>query len=89
LTLPEREAISRPSAVAPKFGWNWSPEQIAGWSKRVHPGDGSYLVSHETIYRGLFVQTRGVLKTELLQHLRSKRIGQKGEAQGAQRRLTV
>jgi len=52
---------------------NWSPEQIAGWLKRGHPGDGSYQVSHETIYRSLFVQARGVLKKELLQHLRSKR----------------
>jgi IS30 family transposase len=52
---------------------NWSPEQIAGWLKRAHPGDGSYQVSHETIYRSLFVQARGVLKKELLQHLRSKR----------------
>ena len=46
-------------------------EQIAGWLKRAHPGAGSYQVSHETIYRSLFVQARGVLKKELLQHLRS------------------
>ncbi len=59
--------------VARKLGLNWSPEQIAGWLKRAHPGDGSYQVSHETIYRSLFVQARGVLKKELLQHLRSKR----------------
>lgn len=52
---------------------NWSPEQIAGWLKRAYPGDGAYQVSHETIYRSLFVQARGVLKKELLQHLRSKR----------------
>ncbi len=56
-----------------KLGLNWSPEQIAGWLKRAHPGAGSYRVSHETIYRSLFVQARGVLKKELLQHLRSKR----------------
>ncbi len=60
-------------AVARKLRLNWSPEQIAGWLKRAHPGDGSYHVSHETIYRSLFVQGRGVLKKELLQHLRSKR----------------
>ena len=52
---------------------NWSPEQIAGWLKRTHPEDGCNQVSHETIYRSLFVQTRGVLKKELLSHLRSKR----------------
>ncbi len=60
-------------AVAGKLGLNWSPEQIAGWLKRAHPGDGCYQVSHETIYRSLFVQARGVLKKELLGHLRSKR----------------
>ena len=60
-------------AVARKLGLNWSPEQIAGWLKRAHPGDGSNQVSHETIYRSLFVQARGVLKKELVGHLRSKR----------------
>jgi len=60
-------------AVARQLRLNWSPEQIAGWLKRSHPGEESYQVSHETIYRGLFVQSRGVLKKELLQHLRSKR----------------
>lgn len=60
-------------AVAEKLRLNWSPEQIAGWLKRSHPEDGSCRVSHETIYRSLFVQARGVLKKELLGHLRSKR----------------
>src|SRR5438132_863939 len=60
-------------AVARKLRLNWSPEQIAGWLKRAHPGDEFYRVSHETIYRSLFVQARGVLKKELLCHLRSKR----------------
>ena len=59
--------------VARKLGLNWSPEQIAGWLKRAHPGVEANRVSHETIYRSLFVQARGVLKAELLQHLRSKR----------------
>jgi IS30 family transposase len=59
--------------VARKLRLNWSPEQIAGWLKRAHPGDGSYHVSHETIYRSLFVQARGVLKKELMLHLRSQR----------------
>ena len=76
-------------AVSRKLRLNWSPEQIAGWLKRTHPGDGSYQVSHETIYRSLYVQTRGVLKKELLQHLRSKRTirrskqaGRKGDGRG-------
>jgi len=60
-------------AVARKLGLNWSPEQIAGWLMRSHPGEEAYHVSHETIYRSLFVQARGVLKKELLLHLRSKR----------------
>src|SRR6266851_9816701 len=60
-------------AVAGKLRLDWSPEQIAGWLKRTHPEDGGNQVSHETIYRSLFVQTRGVLKKELLSHLRSKR----------------
>jgi IS30 family transposase len=60
-------------AVAGKLRLNWSPEQTAGWLKRTYPEDESYQVSHETIYRSLFVQARGVLKKELLRHLRSKR----------------
>jgi IS30 family transposase len=60
-------------AVASKLRSNWSPEQVAGWLKRAHPGDESYHVSHETIYRSLFVQARGVLKKELLGYLRSRR----------------
>src|SRR6202011_3269862 len=60
-------------AVAGKLRLDWSPEQIAGWLKRTHPEDECNQVSHETIYRSLFVQTRGVLKNELLSHLRSKR----------------
>ena len=59
--------------VARKLSDNWSPEQIAGWLKSAHPGDEANQVSHETIYRSLFVQSRGALKKELLHHLRSKR----------------
>ncbi len=59
--------------MASKLKLNWSPEQIAGWLKRAHPGEERDQVSHETIYRSLFVQARGVLKKELLQHLRSQR----------------
>ena len=60
-------------AVAKKLRLNWAPEQIAGWLKRTYPDNESYRVSHETIYRSLFVQARGALKKELLGHLRSKR----------------
>jgi IS30 family transposase len=60
-------------AVADKLVRNWSPEQIAGWLKRTYPDDEASQVSHETIYRSLFVQARGVLKKELISHLRSRR----------------
>src|SRR5450759_577532 len=59
--------------VASKLILDWSPEQISGWLKLQHPEDQSMRVSHETIYRSLFIQARGVLKKELIQHLRSKR----------------
>ncbi len=59
--------------VASKLMQDWSPEQISGWLKRRYPQDGSLRVSHETIYRSLFLQARGALKKELLQHLRSQR----------------
>lgn len=68
-------ACNRPlsRAVAAKLQLNWSPEQIAGWLKREYPEEEGNQVSHETIYRSLFVQARGVLRKELLQHLRSER----------------
>ena len=59
--------------VAMRLQENWSPEQIAGWLKRAYPDDEAYQVSHETIYRSLFVQARGALKKELIAHLRSGR----------------
>jgi IS30 family transposase len=60
-------------AVATKLDLKWSPEQIAGWLKRAYPEDETRRVSHETIYRSLYVQARGVLKQELMAHLRSQR----------------
>src|SRR6266568_2964576 len=59
--------------VASKLILDWSPEQISGWLKIQYPDDESMRVSHETIYRSLFIQARGVLKKELLEHLRSQR----------------
>jgi IS30 family transposase len=52
---------------------NWSPQQIAGWLKKTHPEDEAFWVSHETIYRTLYVQARGALKKELTEHLRTHR----------------
>jgi IS30 family transposase len=59
--------------VAQKLALEWSPEQIAGWLKQQFPADHGMQVSHETIYRSLFIQTRGVLKKELMVHLRTAR----------------
>jgi len=59
--------------ISRRLQLNWSPEQIAGWLKRAHSREEHNQVSHETIYRSLFVQARGVLKKELMQYLRSKR----------------
>ncbi len=59
--------------VASKLIQDWSPEQISGWLKMDYPSNESMRVSHETIYRSLFIQARGALKQELVQHLRSKR----------------
>lgn len=60
--------------VAHKLKLDWSPEQIAGWLKLKFPNDESMRVSHETIYRSLFIQARGVLRKELIGHLRSRRM---------------
>ena len=60
--------------ITQKLKRHWSPEQIAGWLKREYPHNENYHVSHETIYKSLFIQTRGVLKKELLAYLRSRRV---------------
>jgi len=69
--LLENRALAR--IVARKLKQLWSPDQIAGWLKNTYRDDESYQVSYETIYRSLFIQARGALKKELLQHLRRKR----------------
>jgi len=59
--------------VAQKLALQWSPEQVSGWLKQQFPADQGMQISHETIYRSLFIQTRGVLKKELMAHLRTAR----------------
>ena len=59
--------------MAAKLALDWSPQQISGWLARTYPGEHALQVSSETIYRSLFVQARGVLRKELLAHLRSRR----------------
>jgi len=66
--LAQHPTLAR--TVAEKLGLKWSPQQIAGWLERTFGNDESMRVSHETIYRSLFIQARGVLKKELLAHLR-------------------
>ncbi len=61
-------------AITNKLRLDWSPQQIAGWLKRTYPEDERRCVSHETIYKSLFIQARGVLKKELMEHLRAKHV---------------
>jgi len=72
---PCKLACSQPlaRAVSAKLRRKWSPEQIAGWLRRSFPKEPHRQVSHETIYRSLYIQARGVLKKELLEHLRARR----------------
>ena len=69
--LKANPALAR--IVASKLQLRWAPRQIAGWLKCHYPGDENMQVSHETIYRTLFIQARGALKKELLKHLRRTR----------------
>jgi IS30 family transposase len=70
--LADNRALAR--IVARKLQLEWSPVQIAGWLKHAYSDDEHYQVSHETIYKTLFIQARGALKKELLQHLRRTRM---------------
>jgi IS30 family transposase len=70
--LAANRALAR--LVAKKLQSEWAPQQIAGWLKRTYPGDTGFQVSHETIYRSLFIQSRGALKKELTEHLRRTRV---------------
>jgi IS30 family transposase len=65
--------------VASRLKDNWSPQQISGWLAREHEGNADMQISHETIYRSLFIQARGVLKRELIAHLRSRRMMRRGK----------
>jgi IS30 family transposase len=70
--LVENRALAH--VVATRLQLLWSPQQIAGWLKHAYPNDESFQVSHETIYRSLYIQARGALKKELLAHLRRTRV---------------
>jgi len=66
--------------VAQKLTDNWSPQQISGWLKIEYLDDAPMRVSHETIYKCLFVQARGVLRRELISHLRTRRLMRRGKS---------
>jgi IS30 family transposase len=82
--LTGQEAVYRrlQKIVAKKVGLNWSPEQICGWLRRRVSGDPEMPISHETIYRSLLVQARGVLKKELVGHLRTRRVARRSKKGG-------
>ncbi len=63
-----------------------SPEQIAGWLRLQYPDNEAMRVSHETIYRALYVQARGALKRELTRHLRRGRQKRYARSQSSKRR---
>jgi IS30 family transposase len=67
------------TVVAKKLADHWSPQQVSGWLKVEYLDDMTMRVSHETIYKCLYIQARGVLKKELILHLRSKRIMRRGK----------
>lgn len=88
---PQSYALERNAALAELVGvklqQRWSPQQIAGWLKQEFPDDAGMNVSHETIYRTLFVQARGALKKELTAYLRRRTVMRrpKSEAEAAVR----
>jgi IS30 family transposase len=61
------------AAVEAGLGRRWSPEQIAARLRRDHPGREAMQISHETIYRSLYVQSRGELRRQLTAQLRTGR----------------
>jgi IS30 family transposase len=71
--------------VTDKLALQWSPEQIAHHLAESFAADNSMRVSHETIYRSLFIQTRGVLKRELATHLRTQRRMRQARARSSRR----
>lgn len=59
--------------VTDKLSENWSPEQISGWLRRTYAYSSEMRVSHETIYKSLFIQTRSIFEKALRKHLRTGR----------------
>lgn len=78
---PCRLAVNRSlqMVVARKLSENWSPQQISGWLKVEYADNPPMRISHETIYKSLFVQARGVLRKELISRLRTRRLMRRGK----------
>ena len=75
--LAANEALKR--LVAERLADDWSPQQISGWLAKTHGANSEMQISHETIYRSLFIQVRGVLERELISRLRSRRMMRRGK----------
>src|SRR5271167_1887584 len=85
--LAQNRALAR--LVAGKLQRRWSPQQIAGSLKRTYPDDASCQVSPETIYRSLYIQARGALKKELVEHLRRSRVMRRSRHYTRRRPITA
>ena len=74
---PKRTRLSTDASlvavVREKLEEDWSPEQIAAWLRRAHPLDPNQWISHETIYRSIYVTNRRELGPHAFRHLRSRR----------------
>jgi len=81
--LQAHPALAR--AVKEKLQLDWSPEQISRWLRAEHPNDPTMQVSHETIYKTLYIQGRGTLRKELARHLRTRRTQRLARGRGERR----
>jgi IS30 family transposase len=85
-----RRKLSPESDLFAEVAWllrfGWSPRQIAGRLRRMHPDDSSLRVCHETIYRALYVLPRGELRRELLACLRQGHQNRWPRSRGIKRR---
>jgi IS30 family transposase len=77
------------TVVARQLAAKWSPQQIAGWLRRTYPDNPAMHVSHETIYRSLFVQSRGVLKRALMAELRRPRLIRRARSRAPWSRVRI
>jgi IS30 family transposase len=77
------------AVVAMRLADDWSPQQIAGWLRTAFPNNPDMQISHEAIYLSLFVQSRGVLRRELIGHLRRRRRMRRARTQAPRQRRRI